>query len=183
MKSLLRFILISTVMTAVSARAVQAPASARDTQPPSPGLPVFSLTLSAAHDSIKAGIPVWVTVTVTNITDHRISVWKENADDQGGFFYKVEVRNSHDASPADTKLGQRIRKNTEKIANISPDDLMTRSGGHLPIAAHEVREDSVNVSRLSDLTQPGRYSIQVRAFDDESKKFVKSNKVILTVTE
>jgi len=40
----------------------------------------------------------------------------------------------------------------------------------------------VNVTQVYDLSRPGKYTIQVKQYDDESKSFVKPNKITVTVT-
>jgi hypothetical protein len=40
----------------------------------------------------------------------------------------------------------------------------------------------ISVSDLYDLSKPGQYTIQVRRWDDETKTWVKSNTLTVTVT-
>lgn len=45
----------------------------------------------------------------------------------------------------------------------------------------ETMTDRVNVSKVYDLTQPGRYTIQFQRLDPETKTFVKSNEITVTL--
>ena len=42
--------------------------------------------------------------------------------------------------------------------------------------------NTLRVSDLYDLSKPGQYTIQVRRWDDETKTWVKSNTITVTVT-
>ena len=42
--------------------------------------------------------------------------------------------------------------------------------------------DLILMKNLYDLSQPGQYTIQVRRWDDETKTWVKSNTLTVTVT-
>ena len=46
----------------------------------------------------------------------------------------------------------------------------------------EERTQVVSVSDLYDLSKPGQYTIQVRRWDDDTKTWVKSNTITVTVT-
>jgi hypothetical protein len=49
-------------------------------------------------------------------------------------------------------------------------------------APAEERTQIIVVNDLYDLRQPGQYTIQVRRWDDETKTWVKSNTITVTVT-
>lgn len=48
--------------------------------------------------------------------------------------------------------------------------------------AGKTMADRVNVSKLYDLNQPGKHTIQFERLDAEIKTFVKSNEITVTVT-
>ena len=58
---------------------------------------------------------------------------------------------------------------------------MKSSGGSTKMKPWETMTDRVNVSKLYDLTQPGRYTIQFQRLDPETKTFVKSNEITVTL--
>ncbi len=144
--------------------------------------PPFTLTASAVNDLVKVGSAVVLNVTVTNTSNHEISIWKANSKDQGGYVYKVNVKIEKDSSPRETTFGRRIRLHHGNLANITPDDYMVgASGAPLPLRPGKTRKDEVNVSRLYDLSQPGNYIVQVQLFDETTKIFVKSNNIMIKV--
>jgi hypothetical protein len=167
--------IISVVCTPADVHA-QAAKATQSANPP------FSLTLSAVQPIVKAGSDVWVNVTLKNKSDHKISVYKENTDDQGGFVYQFNVSDDKGALVPETKFARRLN------CHLTADELAKepcvglRSGGHIPVDPRGTMEDRMNVSRLHDLSQPGKYTIQVERYDDESKTFVKSNTITVIVT-
>jgi hypothetical protein len=130
--------------------------------------PPFLLTISAINPSVKVGAVVWIKVAMKNKSQHDISVYVANAEDQGGWVYTVDVRDDRGRTPVQTEYARSIGA--------------MGSGGRVPLHAAETRTDLVNVSKLYDLNEPGRYTIQFQRFDEETKTFVSSNKITVTVT-
>lgn len=142
----------------------------------------FSLTISSPRDSIQVGSPVKVKVILTNISGHDISLWHENAEDQGGWVYKIDIHDERGRIPPETELGRRIRLNTTDIADVTPEDFVGhRSGASSALGSGKTEIDMLNVSRLYNLTQPVKYTIQVERFDDISKTEVKSNTIVVSI--
>jgi hypothetical protein len=141
----------------------------------------FSLNLKAPVGKVKLGTPVQVTITLKNISEHDVSIWRENATDQGGYVYRVDIRDKKGTKPPDTKMGKGF-KGLDDPAQATRDTPTERSGGWIKLKAGEARTEDVNVSKLYDLDQPGKYAIRFRHFDEETKAFVKSNTITVTVT-
>jgi hypothetical protein len=115
---------------------------------------------------------------VTNNSDHKIVLWKENAEDQGGFVYKITVRDSHSAVPPDTALGRLLKDREDPTRPVH----FTRSGGPLDLRPGGAITDYLNVGKLYDLA-PGTYVVEVMRPDQETKLNVKSNSVTVTITK
>lgn len=178
--SLVTVLMVVCVGHAEGARAPRGKEQAQPAQPAQAASSPFSLTLSAGQSRVQVGFPVIVKIVAKNITNHKILLWWENAYDQGGFVYRADVRDDKNNLSPDTKFGRRV-KSRGVSPNMAPEDLMVGSGGYLPMKPGESRTDLVNVRKLCDLTHPGKYTIQVSRFDDESKTWVKSNFIGLTV--
>jgi len=173
--------IISALLAAAFCLAVVVLAHGQSSRPSQGSPPPLSLTLSPSVDKIRAGSSVDVTVTLRNISDHAVSVWRENAEDQGGHVYRVDVKDERGSPAPDTKVGRGF-KGLDDPQLESSDTPLVSSGGWQLLKPGESQVDKVNVSRLYDLSRPGRYSIFLRRFDEQSKSFIKSNKITVTVT-
>jgi hypothetical protein len=144
--------------------------------------PLFSLTIAAEEPSVKAGSPVWVDATVENKSDRDISVYRENTPDQGGWTYKVDVWDEKGAMAAETRFGRMIQGHIPAEELAREPYVIVGSGGYMPLYPGKTLTDRVNLSKLYDLGRPGRYTVQFQEFHEQSKLFVKSNKITVTVT-
>jgi hypothetical protein len=139
----------------------------------------FSVTISALTPKVKAGSPVQLNAVVKNISNHDIQLWR-NAQGQEGFVYKIEIKDEKEVTPPDTKFGRNL-KGLEDPHLITPDTPLKGSGGWIPVKAGETLTDPINVSRLHEVVNPGKYTLLVRRFDDGSGTFIESNKITITV--
>lgn len=136
----------------------------------------FSVTITPEKPTVKVASPVWVVATVENKSNHDIPVYRAISGDmdQGGWVYTVDVRHDKGVASSETRF-YRI------VQDRDPDVTMKRSGGSTKVKPGETMTDRVNVSKLYDLTQPGRYTIQFQRLDPETKTFVKSNEITVTL--
>lgn len=141
----------------------------------------FSVTIEAPSTAFKIGAPVKLYVILKNTSDHEIQVWR-NALGQEGLVYKLDVKDEHGKIPAGTKFEKSL-KGLENPAYLTPETPINISGAWVPLKSGGTLTDPINVCRLYDLTSPGRYTLQVQRFDDESKTVVKSNTVVLSLIE
>jgi hypothetical protein len=88
--------------------------------------------------------------------------------DQGGWIYKVAVQDQKGQEPPKTEFSRFCCP----IASLFG----------TPLQAHKTLTDRVNVSKLYDLSRPGKYTIQFRRLDPDTKTFVLSNKITVEVT-
>ena len=153
-------------------------ASAQTAKPPF--IVVISAEAPAANigpDSytVKAGSDVFIKVRLTNMSKRNLSIG-DDSDSRTGvdFFHQYAVRDNS---------GNSAQKRTIRHPEIG-------STGHgwparvlKPEKSLDVASD--RISRLYDLTQPGKYTIQVaRAVSGDPKDGeVRSNIITLTVTE
>ncbi|MBV8902997.1 MAG: hypothetical protein JOZ22_05115 [Acidobacteriia bacterium] len=92
------------------------------------------------------------------------------------------MHDSSGSAPHDTPFGRAL-KGREDPTRLTAATPLTGSLVYLEMRPGQILTDSVNLSRLHDLTQPGKYVIQAKAFDIESKRMVESNKITVTVTK
>jgi len=167
------------VVPAVTAQPTPSTAEASASQPS------FSLTIrleSNVTSSIQ-GSPNELVIITKNTSDHRILLRTEKGvREQAGSVYKVDVNDSTGASPRATEFG-RLTKIREDAPPLLASTSTPRQGGEsLSLKPGEDWWDTIRLHRLYTLNKPGQYTIQVRRWDDETKTWVKSNTVTLTVT-
>jgi hypothetical protein len=133
-------------------------------QPESPQVPKapFTLSLAAESPTTKIGLPVWVKVTLKNTSNHDLKIEKEISED----LCTVVVQE------ATLQMGFATRR-ASGIGSL----------GIIGIQPGKTVVDRVNVSRMYDLTRPGKYTIQAQRSDDVTKAKVLSNKITVTVTD
>jgi len=149
------------------------------------GKPPFSLTINTMDQQVASDSLLKARVTLTNISDHDISIWKESTDDEGGTTYKVEVHYDNGKMPPETKLGvvRNGHADEAQLSQVPPDERhLGFSGACLVVKSGKSMTEEVSVSRLYDLSKPGKYVIQVSRVDEVTGMFVKSNAIAVTVT-
>jgi hypothetical protein len=121
-------------------------------------------------ESMKVGSPIFPSVQVTNTSGHEVVL--------GSSCYKsdVEVRDTAGNMVPLTESAWRFREHLRpgtcgKLSN--PQHI--KAGGH-------IWESFPNPHELYDMSRPGEYSIQVSLYDDETKTWVKSDTITVTVT-
>ena len=123
-------------------------------------------------------------VTLTNSSSHNIRVWSHNdSDDDRG--YRVNVRDDTGAFAPDTKRGI-ARNGRGDISSLTAEEL-TRYGTVVSGACGVLKSGTslsyfVTATRLYGLSKPGKYTVQLECLDEESKTYVKSNTVTVTIT-
>jgi hypothetical protein len=131
----------------------------------------FSIMIAAAHTEMKSGSEVKVNVTVTNISNRDIGIKMTSPLCD----YVVEVRDSAGRLAPDTE---------QKRAQYCGADRTTGRDFVAQLKPNESVRDSIPVSALSDMSQPGEYSVQVmrKTPKDMGGVVVKSNTITINVT-
>jgi hypothetical protein len=131
----------------------------------------FSIMIAAAHTEMKSGSEVKVNVTVTNISNRDIGIKMTSPLCD----YVVEVRDSAARLAPDTE---------QKRAQYCGADRTTGRDFVAQLKPNESVRDSIPVSALSDMSQPGEYSVQVmrKTPKDMGGVVVKSNTITINVT-
>ena len=99
---------------------------------------------------------------------------RSNAQNQGEFHNDVNVVDEHG-----NKLT--VKKAASK-GNPTGVSLPTETMVFFPLNPGESLKDSISISKMYDMTKPGKYQVQVQRTDPESKVIVKSNTIGITVT-
>jgi hypothetical protein len=131
----------------------------------------FSITIAAAQTEEKSGSEVRVNLTLKNVSNRNITVELTSPLCD----YTVEVRDRAGKVAPDTEL-KRVQ-NCES-GRVKGRDIIGQ------LKPNESIKDEIPVSQLSDMSQPGEYSVQVlrRASKEFGEVVVKSNTIKITVT-
>ncbi len=127
----------------------------------------FTLAIRTDEDTVKAGNKIPVNIEVTNTSDHLI-VYTPSITT-----LDIQVHDAQGKMAPLTEAGRELRREYGSIGinshfSLSPGDSWPAGG--------------VGVGVLYDLSRPGDYTIQISQFDDETKTWVKSNTITVTVT-
>jgi hypothetical protein len=144
--------------------------------------PEYSLTISAGSGRFKRGADIKVRIVLANLTDHQISIGRLNDSFGPEFEYTINVRDADSRAVALTRYG--------RASHGTPDAGDVRqgcgdcSGFSEDLAPHEKITDEISVSKIHDLSKPGKYTIQVSRFNDDGlKTLVKSNTLTITIAD
>lgn len=162
--------------------AFSVPCAQSQQKPGSVVQPPFSLTIKADEATVKSGSPVWVTAAVQNISGHPLTTVLAYFKDKGGYVYKVSAVNEKGASAPETKHGRRAQGHETPEEESRDFYVVNSSSANYTFSPGETMKDRVEVTKLFDLTTPGKYTIQFQEFDLDSNTMLKSNIVTVTVT-
>jgi len=103
--------------------------------------PVFSLTIHPVNATVEIGTPVLVKGTTENTSQKSISVWRDNAPDQGGLVYKVDAWDDSGSPASETKTGRWLQN------HVRPEEVQREgravyfSGGFMQLAPSKTITD------------------------------------------
>ena len=148
--------------------------------------PSISATIRAVGGTtVSTGDKVTLEVVTKNISNHYSNQRTTRDTRDLARFYRVDVQDSQGGVPPETELGQASGNRGDvpppgRGPNLPPpgrEDVLGKT-----YAPGEERTQIIVVNDLYDLSQPGHYTIQVRRWDDDTKTWVKSNTITVTVT-
>jgi len=147
--------------------------------------PTISISLRAQQETVKAGAPIILEATLTNRSDHEITVGRDLI--QGS--YVVEVLDKSGQFATDKRAGYRHgRFDAAEFAKLSPEQaiksgVLTRSLVSTSVKPGGTVVDTIDVSKYYDMSAPGVYKIVVERPDVGGANAVRSNPVVVTVTK
>lgn len=143
-----------------------------------------AIVLRAEHDTLKAGVPIILTATLTNRSDHEIAF---GYDRTRGIF-DVDALDETGRLAADKRPGYYDgRLDLERFARTSTPEEVFKSGlltGHVvwtTLKPGGTLVETIDVGKYYEMTRPGSYEVVVQKPDPETKGMVKSNSIEVTV--
>ncbi len=144
----------------------------------SSGKQLFSLTLSTLKQPLKSGEKLLLRVTVTNTSDHNIPFLRTNNPlSNEEFRYKIEVRDVNGQSALPSAQVRALEGQITQTEDFDNHAYWLKPG--------ESFSDDLEITKLYDLTQPGKYTVsvgkQILARQVPPEGTAKSNSVTFTV--
>jgi hypothetical protein len=137
----------------------------------------FVIKLSAQQTTFKKGSEIKLKVALTNTSNQQIFVRREKRDDKAEFSYSFDVRDEA-GKPAPEAKYKRALKGEQPEGETT---VVVSAPGLVPIDPGQSLDEEVIVSKLFDLSVPGKYVIHAERLDDTSNVSVNSNVVTITV--
>ena len=134
--------------------------------------PSFSIAINAPEDIVKADSSVPLDIILTNTSDKDTS----SGEILGGaeLNYDIDVRGSKGELAPETSFGR-------KLHHKEPGFTLGGSVVAYYLKPGQTHETRSYLNRVYDLSQPGKYTIQVQRRDPDSNTIVKSNAITITV--
>ena len=138
---------------------------------------VFSLTITAPAFTIKVGTDLHLRATVTNTSDRTIGfIRSPGTEPEEGFRYEIDVQDAQ-GQPAPPSAYVRDLQNKKTVTFESRVARWLKPG--------ESFVDEIDVTRLYDLSHPGKYTIsiarEVPPAQNLGSSKVRSNSIVVTV--
>jgi hypothetical protein len=161
-----------------------------------PAPPAFSLSLVAAQTAAKAGSPIALAVTLTNVSDHGLrghfervgeSVMRAHRlEDYDALMRNVDIKvfDSDGKQVPETEYGAAVHGRPP--INPSPGPSSGRfTSAPVPflIGPGKSLHENADLNKEFELTKPGKYTVQAQRYDNESNTLVTSNVITLTITQ
>lgn len=140
---------------------------------PASPVPPFQLTVEPETPSVASGDKIVLRITLTNTSEKDIGFLQRARADEAEWDYSIDIRNEKSDAVSQTNYG----RNRLQIITMFSGRVKTANPG-------QSLKEEVTLSKLFDLTIPGRYTVQVsrHEHDRESGQLVKSNAATIIVT-
>jgi hypothetical protein len=169
---------VSTVVSAIGAESAQTDKTGESTQIASSD---WRMTIRMDKDVVKAGSEVKVLIEAKNISDHAILVTEELKNPRRiDLRYKTYVRAADGSLAPETKWGRRVRTGREEPGEST---IEVGSSYERYIQPGQIRPETLVLNALYDLSEPGKYSVQIEIPDEQGHVILRSNIVTFMVTK
>jgi hypothetical protein len=155
----------------VSAASAQNPTSSQNL------VPSFALSITTAQPTVKAGSTILVDVTMENKSDHDLEFTFDTM-----FPWDMEVWDEKGVAAPETPHARHLRGHKTATDQAGPSYTFTSKILHSRLNRKESFTNRVNICDMYELGRAGKYTIQFRRYDEESKSAVTSNKITVIVT-
>ena len=125
---------------------------------------------------VKVGSEIKLYVILANAVDEEIVVGTSSATEQS---YKLNITDLQGKPAASTRYGRYL----EGEAWIEDGKTVVVVGKYIPVhlTPSKTLKETIDLNKLYDLSQPGKFRIQAERYDEERKVWVKSNAIVVTI--
>jgi hypothetical protein len=134
--------------------------------------PAFSISISTAHEFLKLGDELEIEIATRNTSNQELMFSQDGIKDLN---LQVEVRDAAGQEP-------RLTADYDRRLHPKTREDLPFGGSHADLVKPgRISKEKIILTRMFDLTAPGKYMIQVHRFDEISKTEVKSNSISVIV--
>jgi outer membrane biosynthesis protein TonB len=130
----------------------------------------FQIEISAPSDEVQVGGDARIVITLSNTSDREILFSHRPGTNNPEFSYRIEVRNAAGREVEETAYAREARQRQQTEG---------RSVDYVQPGMSSVQ--TAHLTRLVNLSRPGRYTVRVSRVDPATRAVVKSNEVTLNV--
>ncbi len=173
-------LIIATIMGRSTALQIGTATPDQKLSLPSKSVSALSLTISATEAVVPSGSPVKVNIIMANTSDHQMLLWVMDAAERAGKVYRADVWDDNGDTLPDTRMNRILKYNLAGCSNPCP-KILGGHGDYLALKPGETSSDQIDLTKLYDFSQPGRYHVQVERAGEDNKTWIKSNTITVTV--
>jgi hypothetical protein len=130
--------------------------------------PLFSIAIRPTKDVVKADSEVRIDIILTNTSSHEIVIGECGVAAWG--HYKIEVQDSYGKPVPKTAWYKWVTGECPPskvcVQTSSPQVLCLHQAPHQILRPGEFLKEEIDVNKLYDLSQPGKYTIQISRVND-----------------
>ena len=141
----------------------------------------ISLTISADQGSVTSGSPVNINVITTNVSSEAANLAFADWNMRAALTYRVSIHDQEGNIPPDARLKRVIKYSRNGSLNLPPDVLLTNSAA-IPLQPGETFNDTINIGTVYDLSESGKYTVQIQRLDTDDQVEATSNTIMINVT-
>lgn len=163
-------LIAASLVRATAAGSVQ---PAKSAQAEHAAKPPFSLTIPTKPNVFTVGSPMPFKVVLTNTSSHKISLLR-----LGWCNYTAEIRDSQGALAKAKPLAEKLPGGRLRLRHSGGSVTMIQvDPGKVPCCVCTV----YNLTNDYEVTEPGKYTVQLLRYDYETKTWVRSNTIPIVV--
>lgn len=140
----------------------------------------ISLTISAIQGTVSSGLPVNVKIVATNISTEAVYIAFTDQYIRAAMTYRANILDDHGNIPPDTILNRTIKYYHAGI-NV-PHVILTDNPSSASLNPGQAFTDTIDLGTVYDLSQPGKYTVQIDRLDTAGQIEAISNTITINIT-
>ena len=137
----------------------------------------YTVAARATRSSYVVGSPIWIEITAKNISDHEVSGLGVEDEATTDLFYIADVSQADGVAVPPTQFEKDGRAGRVLWVGGTSQGL---SDHPVLLSPGQSKTGRIDLARRFNLSQPGKYVVQVQRQDDKSGTTTKSNAITIT---